>query len=189
MIKFNQYTWYSKLASIIFFVGVLPVWTFYIGIQYERTYSAVSEVQNIIPASKVAESLFEKEMREKPVLTIVAGTDMLVTNSATPIILGTYNGDSAVGIVILKGKRTLPKKDYFSDLPDSVAVDYSDHGGGVNLSPTKPGSGTFTYGVSRPLEKGTYTIGVYVYHTIYTDSEFAGVSIPVLTAESGLVVQ
>ncbi len=34
MIKFNQVTWYSKLLAIIFFIGVLPAWTFYLGKQY-----------------------------------------------------------------------------------------------------------------------------------------------------------
>jgi len=33
-IKWNEYTWYSKFAAIIFFISVLPMWTFYLGIQY-----------------------------------------------------------------------------------------------------------------------------------------------------------
>jgi hypothetical protein len=37
MIKLNEVTWYSKLAAVIFFIGVLPVLTFYIGIQYQKT--------------------------------------------------------------------------------------------------------------------------------------------------------
>ena len=36
-IKWNEVTWYSKLLSIIFFIGVLPVLTFYIGVRYEKT--------------------------------------------------------------------------------------------------------------------------------------------------------
>lgn len=36
MIKFNEVTWYSKLAAIIFFLGVFPTLTFYIGIQYQE---------------------------------------------------------------------------------------------------------------------------------------------------------
>lgn len=35
MIKFNEVTWYSKLAAIIFFLAVLPILCFYIGVQYE----------------------------------------------------------------------------------------------------------------------------------------------------------
>lgn len=36
MIKFNEVTWYSKLAAVIFFLFVMPAWAFYIGTQYER---------------------------------------------------------------------------------------------------------------------------------------------------------
>ena len=35
MIKFNEVTWYSKLAAVIFFIGVLPTLTFYLGTQYQ----------------------------------------------------------------------------------------------------------------------------------------------------------
>jgi hypothetical protein len=34
--KWNEVTWYSKLAAIIFFLGIFPVLTFYIGMQYQR---------------------------------------------------------------------------------------------------------------------------------------------------------
>ncbi len=36
MIEWNKVTWYSKLAAIIFFIGILPVLTFYIGTQYQE---------------------------------------------------------------------------------------------------------------------------------------------------------
>jgi hypothetical protein len=36
MIKFNEVTWYSKLCAVVFFIGVLPLLTFYIGTQYEK---------------------------------------------------------------------------------------------------------------------------------------------------------
>ncbi len=41
-IKWNKYTWYSKLLAIIFFLAVLPAWTFYVGMQYEKTMDALS---------------------------------------------------------------------------------------------------------------------------------------------------
>ncbi len=34
MIKWNKITWYSRLLAAIFFIGVLPAWTYYLGIQY-----------------------------------------------------------------------------------------------------------------------------------------------------------
>ena len=39
MIKFNEVTWYSRWAAIIFFIGVLPALAFYIGVQYEKVAS------------------------------------------------------------------------------------------------------------------------------------------------------
>ncbi len=33
-IKLNKITWYSKLAAIIFFIGILPIVTFYLGKEY-----------------------------------------------------------------------------------------------------------------------------------------------------------
>jgi len=39
-IKWNEVTWYSKLLSVIFLLGVVPVLTFYIGTQYEQEVTA-----------------------------------------------------------------------------------------------------------------------------------------------------
>jgi hypothetical protein len=33
--KWKEYTWYSKWASLLFFIVVLPILSFYIGMQYE----------------------------------------------------------------------------------------------------------------------------------------------------------
>jgi hypothetical protein len=35
-IKFNEITWYSKLAAIIIFLGILPVLIFYFGSRYKE---------------------------------------------------------------------------------------------------------------------------------------------------------
>lgn len=40
--KWNQYTWYSKWASLLFFILVLPVLTFYIGIKYQKTITVLN---------------------------------------------------------------------------------------------------------------------------------------------------
>lgn len=34
--KFNEVTWYSKLAAVVLFVGALPALTFYIGVRYQE---------------------------------------------------------------------------------------------------------------------------------------------------------
>lgn len=36
MIKFNEVTWYSKLATLIFIFGVFPILIFIIGSRYEQ---------------------------------------------------------------------------------------------------------------------------------------------------------
>ncbi len=41
-IKWNEYTWYSKLAAIIFFIAILPTVSFYIGMKYEQTIFSLS---------------------------------------------------------------------------------------------------------------------------------------------------
>jgi hypothetical protein len=46
MIKFNEVTWYSKLAAVIFLLGIFPMLTFYIGMKYQ-------EAQNIPQVTEV----------------------------------------------------------------------------------------------------------------------------------------
>ena len=45
MIKFNEVTWYSKLAAVILFLLVIPTLTFYIGTQYQLTQDVVGGVK------------------------------------------------------------------------------------------------------------------------------------------------
>lgn len=42
-IQWNKVTWYSKLAAIIFFVGVLPVFTFFMGMEYKEVQEDIFE--------------------------------------------------------------------------------------------------------------------------------------------------
>jgi len=43
-IKWNTITWYSKLLAIIFFIGILPAWTFYVGMKYQKSKEEVTMV-------------------------------------------------------------------------------------------------------------------------------------------------
>lgn len=56
MITWNTVTWYSKLLAVLFFIGVLPAWTFYIGMQYQATKDVVESLNKRetinIPASE-----------------------------------------------------------------------------------------------------------------------------------------
>ena len=49
-IKWNEYTWYSKLLAAIFFIIILPIWTFYIGMQFESVKNL--SIQNLIVLEK-----------------------------------------------------------------------------------------------------------------------------------------
>ena len=51
MIKFNEVTWYSKLAAIVFFIGALPALTFYIGTEYEKTKEVTMPLTVTTPAT------------------------------------------------------------------------------------------------------------------------------------------
>lgn len=42
-IQWNEVTWYSKLAAILFFVGVLPVFTFFMGMEYREVQADIFE--------------------------------------------------------------------------------------------------------------------------------------------------
>ncbi len=42
-IEWNKVTWYSKLGAILLFIFVVPIVTFYIGTQYEKTVSLLGE--------------------------------------------------------------------------------------------------------------------------------------------------
>lgn len=45
-LEWNKVTWYSRLGAIVFFIGVVPALSFYIGTQYELTAQAVSQADN-----------------------------------------------------------------------------------------------------------------------------------------------
>jgi hypothetical protein len=56
-IKWNEVTWYSKLAAIIVFLLFLPILTFYIGTQYQKTIDQnLDNVSSyILPLNKVSD--------------------------------------------------------------------------------------------------------------------------------------
>jgi hypothetical protein len=43
-IKWNEVTWYSKLGAVIFFLGFLPILTFYMGMRYQEVLNTSSFV-------------------------------------------------------------------------------------------------------------------------------------------------
>ena len=47
-IQWNVVTWYSKLLAVILFIGALPVWTFYIGTQYQQTKDILATEPSVV---------------------------------------------------------------------------------------------------------------------------------------------
>jgi len=58
VIKWNEVTWYSKLLAIIFFIGVLPILCFFIGIEYK----SVQQEAFVPLLSNVSNNLNKKEI-------------------------------------------------------------------------------------------------------------------------------
>ncbi len=50
-IKWNEITWYSKLIAIIFFLGIFPTLTFYIGTQYKEVTQEANTEYEVLPAT------------------------------------------------------------------------------------------------------------------------------------------
>jgi hypothetical protein len=49
MIIWNKVTWYSRYLALAFFTIVFPIWTFYLGMQYEKTVSELTLYSNLVP--------------------------------------------------------------------------------------------------------------------------------------------
>ena len=77
MLEWNQVTWYSRMAAIIIFVGVIPVLNFYIGVQYQETNAALQrsvEAQEPTPVCPI--------VKAEPVSTTSATTTQTDSASA-----------------------------------------------------------------------------------------------------------
>lgn len=70
MIRWNEVTWYSKLAAVIFFIIVLPVWTFYLGIQYEKTQLILNQGKEIIINSEGITFEYPKQLSTTYIHTV-----------------------------------------------------------------------------------------------------------------------
>jgi len=42
-IEWNAITWYSRIATIVVFIGILPILNFYIGLKYQETTQAIQQ--------------------------------------------------------------------------------------------------------------------------------------------------
>jgi hypothetical protein len=79
-IKWNEYTWYSKFTAIILFIAVIPSWVFYMGMQYERTKTALAGEVTADVVSKFTSTKTEPESIYE--FTYVVGATYAETKSA-----------------------------------------------------------------------------------------------------------
>lgn len=94
MIKFNEVTWYSKFAAIVFFLGVFPLLTFYLGMQYgivlELQKDAATVPTTLPPrpadATTTAAIMYELIPGSDPAFTYPQ-----ITNYADEVVMATVN--------------------------------------------------------------------------------------------------
>lgn len=124
--KWNEVTWYSKLAAVIFFLGIFPVLTFYIGTQYQ-------EVKDLNAG------IIENQ--------VVAPADY---KSATYTIEGTRVtlADGSAEAPITPGSATMVRTQYFgNELKTDLNGDGREDVAFI-LTQNQGGSGTFYYAVA-----------------------------------------
>lgn len=64
MVQYHTVTWYSKLLSLIFFVVVLPAWTFYVGMRVKETEQYYDA--NTSSDTNLVNLLTVKEIKQQP---------------------------------------------------------------------------------------------------------------------------
>ncbi len=79
MIQWNEYTWYSRLAALIVFILLLPILTFYLGVQYQKT----ADVLSMAETSSVVVGNISHRASAKPVIVIDSTSNSTSTTSIT----------------------------------------------------------------------------------------------------------
>lgn len=51
-VKWHKPTWYSKLWALVFFVAALPIITFTLGVEYQKTISTLDYLENLIASNR-----------------------------------------------------------------------------------------------------------------------------------------
>ena len=77
MIKWYEVTWYSKLGAALVLFGVLPVLSFHVGKEYEKTLQindSVVEVSNNqeVPEISITDSILKQEVVEEKIVTPIS---------------------------------------------------------------------------------------------------------------------
>ena len=100
-IQLYEYTWYSKLATILFFLLVLPALSFYIGIQYDQTMQVLDPVSYGGSAYPAARQISPRPpVRDGMVSPVATTTVSQRASSEKPYIGSIFPPAAALGSTI-----------------------------------------------------------------------------------------
>ncbi len=81
MIQWNKVTWYSKLLWVIFIIGVLPAWTFYMVTQYKE----VASMTKVAPPTVLLKRTITLGLNEKRTIAGTVISPVAVHDSRCPV--------------------------------------------------------------------------------------------------------
>lgn len=162
-IKFNVVTWYSKLLSIIFFIAVLPVLTFYIGGQYQLTLDMQNGQQISLAPVLV------KKAKEEPKINV--GTSAL-EGSVFGKIQNIYEKDGKLWVNIDPADQVSTLECVFRAYDTNVSQDCDAPNGNITWNVS-------TSTISMPLSEKAI-LSVY-----YNDGSKIGLKSKVINSKNG----
>lgn len=167
-IKFNVVTWYSKLLAIIFFIAVLPIWTFYIGTKVKEV-EMYSNYNNSNAGGMVALLSLKKKESNPPKIDV--GQKVLV-GQAFGMIRDVFEKDGKLWVDVDPADQVSALECVFRsyDANISGSCDQPDGVGTWNLS---------TSTIAMPLSAKA-TLAVY-----YNDGTKIGLKPKVVTTKNG----
>jgi hypothetical protein len=143
-IKWNQYTWYSKLAAAIFFIIILPAWTFYLGTEYEKTVEVIRASDELVRQNAQIQYKKHSDFDGKNTSFILEGQKVTLVNGVSQISVDSTSASKVVTRYF--GNET--KGDLNGDGKDDIAF---------LVTQTTGGSGIFYYAVVALKTSTGYT--------------------------------
>ncbi len=103
-IKWNEYTWYSKLAAAVFFIVIFPGWMFYLGQQYNEYLSLSKTLDNELAPKDVVAYAFVR-LGDLKVPQIKTFSSPEIQNIVNTDIRKYYDENSCVDIYSIEELR------------------------------------------------------------------------------------
>ena len=189
----------KKMRKLLMLVLFFVLFFGYVYLDNKKESSAEKEISKVASTTdtsfntdkKICETLpvTEKQKGVAPSGTI--DTEALSINSYSEAsrITGTFKNTGGIQVYIWKGDIKIPSPLPENFSPAPISADFSDHGGELDYCPIGSGEGRYFSKIKKPLQKGTYTIGVYTYDNIYTDGGYQGNTPSLLIASGTLLVK